>query len=900
MSTRANARALVTAFIALISSAGFASAAPASPPPGAEVSRATRHDTSRALRDAVPLPPPIVPNFLHRRLMRVPPARIQGGAAPADPALQATPGAPTTPATSTNFEGISSAEQSSIVDWVLPPDTNGAIGPNHYVQIVNTTFAVFQRNGTKIYGPVAINTLWQNFGQACGTRNDGDPTVLYDHLADRWFISQLAIPNFPLGPFYQCIAVSTTGDPLGAYHRYEFVISPDKLNDYPKFGVWPDGYYLSVNQYANCRDNFPFGITCDWAGPRAVVFERSQMLVGQAARMAAFDKSAANRGGLLPSGLDGPAPAAGTPNYFIQVDDGAWFTPAVADRLQIWAFQVDWSVDPPVASFGPANTADPDLSALVLPTASFDSNMCNYQPNCIPQPGTDIFGFPSPAVDALSDRLMHRLQYRGFPTHESIVATHTVDAGGDRAGMRWYELRKAPGGEWTIYQQGTFAPNDGNHRWMGSIAMDQAGNIALGYSVSSASTWPSIRYVTRDAGDPPGVMGTEATIVAGSGAQLDSSGRWGDYSAMMVDPTDDCTFWYTQEYYAELEYFYGRNWRTRIASFKMPSCGAQPVPSLSISDVTVTEGNAGTVAAVFTVSLSASSASLVTVDYATANGSATAGSDYVATSGTLTFNPGTTSQSVTVTVNGDTVVEPDETFFVNLTNPTNATLAKGQGQGTILNDDTAPPPPSLSISDVTVTEGNSGTVAAVFTVSLSASSTNPVTVGYATANGSATAGSDYVATSGTLTFNPGTTALTITVTVNGDTVVEPDETFFVNLTNPTNATLAKGQGQGTILNDDTAPPPPGSITVVNPNGRENWKIGQSRQIQWTSSGVTGAVRIDLARNGTNFTEAIAASTVNDGVDVWSVTGPATTNARIRICTTDLTVCHASDGVFRIH
>ncbi len=785
MSTRANARALVTAFIALISSAGFASAAPASPPPGAEVSRATRHDTSRALRDAVPLPPPIVPNFLHRRLMRVPPARIQGGAAPADPALQATPGAPTTPATSTNFEGISSAEQSSIVDWVLPPDTNGAIGPNHYVQIVNTTFAVFQRNGTKIYGPVAINTLWQNFGQACGTRNDGDPTVLYDHLADRWFISQLAIPNFPLGPFYQCIAVSTTGDPLGAYHRYEFVISPDKLNDYPKFGVWPDGYYLSVNQYANCRDNFPFGITCDWAGPRAVVFERSQMLVGQAARMAAFDKSAANRGGLLPSGLDGPAPAAGTPNYFIQVDDGAWFTPAVADRLQIWAFQVDWSVDPPVASFGPANTADPDLSALVLPTASFDSNMCNYQPNCIPQPGTDIFGFPSPAVDALSDRLMHRLQYRGFPTHESIVATHTVDAGGDRAGMRWYELRKAPGGEWTIYQQGTFAPNDGNHRWMGSIAMDQAGNIALGYSVSSASTWPSIRYVTRDAGDPPGVMGTEATIVAGSGAQLDSSGRWGDYSAMMVDPTDDCTFWYTQEYYAELEYFYGRNWRTRIASFKMPSCGAQPVPSLSISDVTVTEGNAGTVAAVFTVSLSASSASLVTVDYATANGSATAGSDYVATSGTLTFNPGTTSQSVTVTV-------------------------------------------------------------------------------------------------------------------NGDTVVEPDETFFVNLTNPTNATLAKGQGQGTILNDDTAPPPPGSITVVNPNGRENWKIGQSRQIQWTSSGVTGAVRIDLARNGTNFTEAIAASTVNDGVDVWSVTGPATTNARIRICTTDLTVCHASDGVFRIH
>ena len=782
MVSTANARAVIALFIGLVSSTGVAAAAPPSGGGHAEVARATAHDTSRALRDTTPLPPPAVPNFLHRRFLRVPPPQIQRGVSTIDPVLQSTPGGPVTPATSTNFEGISSAEQSSLVDWVLPPDTNGAIGPDHYVQIVNLTFAVFQRNGTRLYGPVAINTLWQNFGQACGTRNDGDPTVLYDHLADRWFISQLAIPNFPLGPFYQCIAVSATGDPLGAYYRYEFIISPDKLNDYPKFAVWPDGYYLSVNQFANCRDDFPFGITCDWAGPRAVVFERSRMLDGQAARMVAFDKSAANRGGLLPSGLDGPAPETGTPNYFIQVDDGAWFTPTVPDRLQIWPFHVDWSVDPPVASFGPADAADPDLSAVVLPTAAFDSNMCNYQPNCIPQPGTDIFGFPSPSVDALSDRLMHRLQYRRFPTHESIVATHTVDAGGDRAGMRWYELRKAPGGEWVIYQQGTYAPADGLHRWMGSIAMDSAGNIALGFSLSSATTWPSIRYVTRDAADPLGVMGQEATIVSGAGAQLDSSGRWGDYSAMMVDPTDDCTFWYTQEYYSELEYVYGRNWRTRIASFKVPSCGAPSVPS-------------------------------------------------------------------------------------------------------------------LSIADVTVSEGNSGSTPALFTVTLSAASTIPVTVDYATANGTATAGSDYVATSGMLTFDPGVTTRTITVTVNSDITVEPNETFFVNLSNPTNATLAKGQGTGTILNDDSAPT--AKITVLSPNGRENWKIGQSKQIQWTSSGVAGSVRIDLARDGTNFTEQLAGSTTNDGVDLWAVTGPATTSARIRVCTVDLTVCDASDGVFRI-
>ena len=561
MVTRAPAAILVTVFVALSWGAV---------PAAAEdfvVSGPVRHDTSPRLSAMPALPATVAPKALQRRLLRVPPSRMTRGPLLTDPVLQSAPGLSFTPATTGNFEGIASAEQASTVGWVIPPDTNGAIGPNDYVQIVNISFAVYRRDGTRRYGPVGINTLWQGFGATCGVSNDGDPTVLYDHLADRWFISQLAIPNFPSGPFYQCIAVSATGDPLGSWHRYEYIISDTKLNDYPKFGVWPDGYYLSVNQYDNCVDSLPpFGfITCDWAGPRAVVFERTRMLDGQPARMVAFEKSSANLGGLLPSSLDGPAPAGGTPNYFIQVDDGAWFKPAVADRLEIWAFHVDWSVDPPSATFGPSQATDPDVAAILLPTASFDSNLCSYQPNCIPQPGTDIFGFPSPAVDALSDRLMHRLQYRAFPTHESIVATHTVDVGGDRAGLRWYELRKDAAGTWSIYQQGTYAPADGNHRWMGSVSMDRAGNIALGYSVSSLTTWPSIRYVTRDAIDPLGQLGQEASIVEGSGAQLDSSGRWGDYSAMTVDPVDDCTFWYTQEYYHDLEYFYGRNWQTRIA-----------------------------------------------------------------------------------------------------------------------------------------------------------------------------------------------------------------------------------------------------------------------------------------------------------------------------------------------
>lgn len=435
MATARQAGVLLAVFLALTSSA-LRTDAQASSPPGAEISRSTRHDTSPALRDMPALPPSAGPKFRERRFVRVPPSSIPRGPAAPDPVLQSAPGAPGTPLTSDNFEGVSSEEQSSIVGWILPPDTVGDIGPNHYVQAVNVTFAVFRRDGIRIYGPVAINTLWQGFGQTCGTSNDGDPIVLYDHLADRWFISQLAIPNFPSGPFYQRIAVSTTGDPLGSYHRYEFVVSADKLNDYPKFGVWPDGYYLSVNQFSNCREEFPWGFTCDWAGPRVAVFERSQMLGGAPARAVAFEKPA-NSGGLLPADLDGPAPPAGTPNYYVQMEDGAWFNPQIADRLQIWAFSVARTVDPPAASFGPSEPGNPDVSATVLATAPFDSNMCDYQRNCIPQPGQDFFGFPSPAVDALSDRLMHRLQYRQFSTHESIVTSHTVDASGDRAGVRW-------------------------------------------------------------------------------------------------------------------------------------------------------------------------------------------------------------------------------------------------------------------------------------------------------------------------------------------------------------------------------------------------------------------------------------------------------------------------------
>src|SRR6266540_2148486 len=233
-----------------------------------------------------------------------------------------------------------------------------------------------------------------------------------------------------------------------------------------------------------------------------------------------------------------------------------------------------------------------------------------------------------------------------------------------------------------------------------------------------------------------------------------------------------------------------------------PEVGDDLLPELSIDDVTVVEGDTGAVTASFTVALSAVSDQTVTVDFATADDTATAADDYLSAGGTLVFDPGQTTQSVSVSVNGDTLDEPDETYFVNLSNEANATIADGQGFGTITDDDL---PPALSIDDVTVTEGSLGTTTATFTVSLSTASGLPVSVDYATADGTATAPGDYLSAGEPLGFAPGETAKSVSVSVNGDTLDEPDETYVVNLSNEANATIADGQGLGTITDDDLPP-----------------------------------------------------------------------------------------------
>jgi len=463
------------------------------------------------------------------------------------------------PSFDTNFEGVGSGPPNPC--QCLPPDTEGDVGANHYIQWVNTAFQIFDKaTGAAVSGVEPGNIFWQGISSPCATTNNGDPIVQYDQLADRWFFSQFAFPNFPNGPFTQCIAISQTGDPLGGYYLYSFDVPSNKLNDYPKFGIMPDAYYMTINQYS--------AGTLQWAGAGVFAFERQQMLQGLPAQFVYFDLFGVEQyfGGMLPGDLEGSlTPAAGTPGYFAEVDDAA-FGSVPQDQMSIWEFHVDWTT-PANSTFG--INGEPNQ---VLATDAFDINMCDFNRSCIPQPGT------SQGLDAISDRLMYRLQYRVFSDHSTLIANHTVDVDGtDHAGVRWYEVRNN-GTSWSIFQQGTYAP-DSDNRWMGSAAMDASGNIAVGYSVSSSQTFPSIRAAGRLASDPLGQLSQgESEMIAGTGSQTHPAARWGDYSALTLDPTDGCTFWYTNEYLLTTSV---ADWHTRIGHFKFPNCTLGPTGTLA-------------------------------------------------------------------------------------------------------------------------------------------------------------------------------------------------------------------------------------------------------------------------------------------------------------------------------
>lgn len=527
----------------------------------------TKHDTSPPIKTLSPQPINVESTVRSRRRLEIPKNSLKqvASADAPDPVLQETDSPLVIPTPKINIDGISNADNAPYK--VVPPDTEGDVGKTHYVQWVNLSLAIWQldratNTATKVYGPVPGNTLWSGFGGPCQDTNDGDPIVLYDELAGRWFASQFAIPNDPNGPYYQCIAVSASEDPTGAWHRYQFKYSDTKLNDYAKFGVWPDAYYMSANQFYN-------GLS--WSGVGVIAFERSKMLQGLPARQVYFDLGQVNSlySSLLPADLDAGLPPAGTPGYFLEVEDGADLSGY--DALYLWEFRVNWA-SPGDSRFG----ADCQPNK-IIPVAEF-TPLCPAPGGCIPQPPKND-GLASPRLDEIGDRLMHRVQYRQFGGYATMVANHTVDVGSSRGGVRWYDLRNTGSG-WAIQQQGTYggSPLDSANRWMGSIAMDSAGNIAIGYSVSSAAVYPSVRYTGRLAGDVPGTLPQgEATLINGQGVQVGTTTsnefRWGDYSMMSVDPSDGCTFWYTNEYYPK---FFGAEtplaWRTRIGSFVFPGC----------------------------------------------------------------------------------------------------------------------------------------------------------------------------------------------------------------------------------------------------------------------------------------------------------------------------------------
>jgi hypothetical protein len=530
------------------STAGARAAQQARTQAGPQVAASVHHDTSAPLSElAARAPSAAQPNREIR--LRVPlglAARHKGKTGLPDPLRQtdATLLLPlaVTPAPSLTFEGTSDDDNASVLGFrVVPPDTNGDVGPNHYMQWNNLLFRVFNKSGVALNSPQPGDSLWNGFGGICETNNDGDPIVLYDHLADRWVVSQFAIG----ADGHQCVAVSTTGDPLGSYYRYDFVVSPGAFNDYPKLGVWADAYYMSANEFG-----------ASFNGAIAVAFERDRMLLGLSAQTVKFGPLGCGSEcffSLQPSDLDGPTPMAGTPNTFVMSwDDETWGTGTKSDGYRLWDFSVNWTT-PSLSTF----TVLPQVNA-----AEFDANLCNFLA-CVTQPS------PGEKLDTLSQFTMYRAQYRQFADHASLVVNHTVDANGrNLAGIRWAELRNSGSG-WSLYQSGTYSPTS-DHRWMGSIAMDKQGNIALGYSVSAKKVKPAIRYVTRLTGDALGTLpGGEVTMQAGAGVQQSSSNRWGDYSAMRVDPADDCTFWYTNEYYANNGSF---DFKTKIGKFKIATC----------------------------------------------------------------------------------------------------------------------------------------------------------------------------------------------------------------------------------------------------------------------------------------------------------------------------------------
>ncbi|HEV2963028.1 MAG TPA: hypothetical protein VG649_14460, partial [Candidatus Angelobacter sp.] len=629
---------------------------------------------------------------------------------------------------------------------------------------------------------------------------------------NRWVLTQFSVTTTP---FLQCVAVSTTSDATGPYNRYSFQYS--NFDDYPKMGVWPDGYYITFNMFN--------GNT--FVGADACAYDRNAMLAGQPATQVCFQQGS-SVGGLLPSDLDGTtAPPAGSPNFLVFFG---------TNNLNLFKFHVDFAT--------PANSTF--TGPTVIPVTAF-TPLCNGG-TCVPQSGA------TQQLDSLADRLMYRLAYRNFGNHESLVVNHSVTAGGG-GGVRWYELQN-PNGTVTVAQQSTFAP-DSNFRWMGSVAMDKAGNMAMGYSLSGTGINPSIAFTGRLATDPANTMQAETTIISGTGAQNGGLTRWGDYSAITVDPVDDCTFWYTNEYMKTTGSF---NWNTRIANFKFPSCGNAATPDFTLSasptSLSVTQGSSGSTTITvnptngFNGSVSLSASGLPAGVTASFNPASTTGTSSLtltasstATTGTATVTitgaSGSLSHTTTVTLTVNAAAVPN---FSLSASPTSVSVTQGgSGTSTITVSPVNGFTGSVSLSASGLPSGvtasfNPGSTTTSSTVTFTASST--ATTGTATVT--------ITGTSGTLTHST-----TISLTVNA--VAAPD---FSLSASPASVSINQG-GSGTS-----------TITVTPVNG---FNSSVSLSASGLPSGVTASFN-PASTTGTSTLTLTASSTATTGAATVTVTG----------------------------
>ena len=457
------------------------------------------------------------------------------------------------PSPTLTFEGIG-------VNGSAPPDTVGAVGPNDYVQAVNGGgVRIFDKNGVPRGPAFRLSSLFAPLGGVPANTDNGDALVLYDRLADRWLITQFAFASSTTPPYHQPMAVSKTGDPTGAYWVYDFITPGNEFPDYGKIGTWPDGYYFTDRQFTNGAAYNGFGV---------FAFDRAKMLVGDPSASYIYFNAGPNlsnsSSGMIPSDFNGIIPPpAGAPNVFSVYLDDAF---DAVDALRLFDFHADFAV--------PANSTFTERPESPLLVASFDSR----NPN-----GRADIEEPPPAVaadylDSIGDRLMLRLQYLNRNGTELLTTCHTVNGGTIpapgiaptvaeyRAATRHYILQKtSPTGAWSVLDQATYSP-DSTERWMGSTSVDNAGNLAVGYSTSSTSMFPSLSYSGRLATDPPNTLAQgEALMFAGSGSQTGTANRWGDYTAMTLDPVDDATFYYTNQYYNPSGAFL---WRTRVGAFK--------------------------------------------------------------------------------------------------------------------------------------------------------------------------------------------------------------------------------------------------------------------------------------------------------------------------------------------